>query len=353
VAILRNQNQLVKPKPAAAPKPAITQNPASAAGTSSAASNFVRVSPGLYRDTSSGQLVKGNPSASAAPAKTTSTAATNPASAAPKNLDSSAIRVGSGQWKLADGRVVSSAGRPSVGQFGQTTPTQTATTTTASTEQVPTTVDNTQPQSQSTQLPQDVKNFLFPTTNMAEDPIYQNTLKKGQAALDAKLASMGLSGSGREVTMTQDLISELDMNTQKRYLDQNQENAGRLATMMENSATRNQNANRDEWNQVLEATRLMMDQNPAKYGWEALNQSNQISSDINSANLKNNADAYNRVRSAGGGSAPVRSPVDTSGYDAALLNMIKATNSSRNATDTSGLVSGGLSALSSLFGFKG
>jgi hypothetical protein len=311
-----------------------TNNPAM---NTKAASNMVRVSPGIFRDTSTGKLVRGNQPKANTPANTTTPKTTTPVGAA----DNGAVRVGSGQWKLADGRVVSSAGRPREGQFGATPAPSVAPTPEAETPYTPT-----------PEMSPEMRNFLFPTTDMANDPVHQNSLKRGEEALNRRLAAGGLMGSGREFELARDMNTELETASQARYNEQRQENAGRLSTMMEGQANRNLTQDQQEWNRILESTRLMLEQNPANFGQSAMTAANGLQGDINAANKANTAGQYQTVRSGGGGVAPVRGTVDNSGVTSAMMEYLKRTGQARNAGDFGNLISGFTSTGGSLLGAK-
>lgn len=312
-------------------------NPTGNVQTARNPNEFVRVSAGMYRDTKTGKLVRGQ-----SPDKLASTWKADPTKQQKPtgNPDAGAVRVGSGQWRLADGRVVSSAGRPREGQFGATN--------TPTTEQTP--APTGQDNQVTPEMSDALKAFLFPTTDMANDPVHQMSLKRGEEALNRRLAAGGLMGSGREFELARDLTTDLETATQARYNEQRQENAGRLANLMEGQANRNLTQDQQEWNRIMDATRLMLEQNPANYGQNAMNSANQIQGDINSANRSNTASQYRTVTSGGGGVAPVRGPVDNSAMMDAFMNMLRAQGRAQDANSMAGLFNGLTTTGMNLFG---
>lgn len=100
---------------------------------------------------------------------------------------------------------------------------------------------------------------LFPGTT---DTLLDWRIDKGKKAMDALMASKGLTDSGAEVQANSDMIAQLTAEEAARKESAGQTEADRLASILENEAQRKERVGNTEYDRMYNMLNLLLGQNP-------------------------------------------------------------------------------------------
>ena len=181
--------------------------------------------------------------------------------------------------------------------------------------------------------PQDpnVANALFPSSRIFEpqnyegSPLYQFQKKQGLQDLERLYAARGLTNSGAELEGNSKFLNELGANESDRMMQVAQKDADRLANMQENEANRRFQGQQNAFGNMLDYYRLMSDQNPMRYAYDATNSGAGIygkmgASDANYAGKNYYRNTVGKTYGGGAGPAPIFNQPFASGPDYSGLN---------------------------------
>lgn len=322
--------------------------------------SYQRVSPGMYRDRTGRVVTQSqmqnamrqttantnqqatNANANQQTANTTQQSATTNNAAQTQARQFGAndyARVGPGQWRRRDGKIVSSAQNPgrAVKAVAPTTQAPVNTTPTPFAGQSSTSQDATQAVSTADQGSDQQAAYRtfrdFLPNDVTSSPEYQWRLQQKQKALDAKLASLGLSNSGQAIGQELGLVQDLTGDEIKRQTDLATGEADRYERVQENQASRNERTGTEQFNRMMELLKLMQNQNPLDNAYSATNSlaglyGNQGQYDANVAR-----DQYGRIIGGNGTMAPVYNAPFADRPDYSQVEQYRAGARQQNAQD--------------------
>lgn len=246
-------------------------------------------------------------------------------------------RVSAGVWRdPKTGKLYQSA----TGEIPGSKPAQTKPATQAPANTAPT--QQTQPQQQV--APQPDPTFKptsdFYQGNVANSPIYKQRLAEGDRALNARLASMGLSNSGASIRNELDLVNKLTADETARMQDLAVNDANRYDTTTENLANRRERLGQNQVDNVLKLAELYLNQNPMNYASQGQNTYNKTLHERAAGNA--NVIGSNTPLQTGGTGRPPPSfdPGFAAGPNTSQIDIFRILNGQQSGNDLMSLING-------------
>lgn len=327
---------------------------------------YVRVSPGMYRDTTTGKIVRSatppttnpvtkpaataRPATPAQPAATAQTGATSDLGAlqdqrkrlvntiqargGKQNAPNYTARLNALDEQIRGIRAQPGAVTPPAAPMNQPPPEADAAPTLA------------QAPAAGTEASNAVWEMLFkPTRGFDENPDYVSARNKGTEQLRNYYAGRGLLDSDSETSGMADFLSNLNAAEEKRINDYNNIASGRLSDILMSQASLGEQGRQANLGFLADMFRIGASQNPTQYGYNATSQI----SDLNMANAKNSvntaAQNYQTVRGGSGGTVPSYIPPFANAPTVTTGNLLEENNNYLSGTNLLNSIASGLGSI--------
>lgn len=174
--------------------------------------------------------------------------------------------------------------------------------------------------------------------NVAESPIYQQRLKEGQRALNARLASMGLSNSGAAIEKDVGLVGQLTAEETGRMQNLAQLDSTRYDAQRESEASRRERMGQNQIDNTLRVIDMYLRQNPMGEAMQGMNAYNQLNRERATGNAKVLGSDYPIQTGGSGGPAPVYDPGYASQPDYSMNDVYGVGSNRKGAKDFMSMV---------------